>query len=316
MRRLLILAFASILVTGAKAQTLNYEQVNFNRNAVTTVTYAYEGEGRSLKMDVYEPVGDKRQDRPVLIYVHGGGFSGGARDEEWIKEYAETMTQHGLVVVSMSYTLSMKGKGFGCDISASEKIAVFNQSGKEVAMAAAYLVKNKNQFRIASDKIILAGSSAGAEAVLHAAYINDNYSPLPENFHYAGVISMAGALYQLNDITTDTAVPTQIFHGTCDNLVPYATASHHYCKASEPGYLTLFGGKSIAEKLKLLEEPYYLVTSCNGNHDWNSIPMKQYNHLILDFIQNDVLGEAFRQVNEVIKSDKGCSFSESVALCD
>ncbi|UII28559.1 carboxylesterase family protein [Fulvivirga maritima] len=316
MRRLLILAFASILVIGAKAQSFNYEKLNFEETTVSTVTYAHEGTSNALKMDVYEPEGDKRKDRPVFLYVHGGGFSGGARDEAWIKEYAEQMAKHGLVVVSMSYTLLMKGKGFGCDISAAEKIKVFNQAGEEVAMAAASMVKNKDKFNIDPDKIILAGSSAGAEAILHAAYIKANYSPLPEDFHYAGVISMAGAVSQLDDITKESAIPTQIFHGTCDDAVPYGTAAHHYCKLGEPGYLTLFGGRSIADKLQSLDQPYYMVTGCNGNHGWHSIPMKQYNHLILDFIQNDVINGEFRQIHQVIKSDETCGRNSAPSICD
>jgi hypothetical protein len=106
------------------------------------------------------------------------------------------------------------------------------------------------------DKIILAGSSAGAEAVLHAAYWTANdlidlpeQPALPEDFKYGGVISMAGALVDTNLITKENAIPTLLFHGTCDNLVPFGTAPHHYCDESDKGYLMLHGANSIAKRL-------------------------------------------------------------------
>ena len=47
--------------------------------------------------------------------------------------------------------------------------------------------------------MVLAGSSAGAEAILHTAYwpatrAADGQALLPPDFRYAGVISMAGGL--------------------------------------------------------------------------------------------------------------------------
>ena len=314
MKKILLLIFTSIVVLHSNAQKLSYINQHFDSISVSQATYLTTGE-KDLAMDIYEPFGDANKKRPVLVYVHGGGFAGGARDETWIKKACNQIATHGIVVVSMSYSLTMKGTDFGCEVPAEDKITVFNQAGSEVASAVAYLANHAMKYNIDISKIVLSGSSAGAEAALHAAYIEKNKSALPAEVKYAGVISMAGALYTIDDITAETAIPTQIFHGTCDDLVPYEIAPHHYCKESEAGYITLYGGKAIADKLKSFNKGFYMVTGCNGNHGWNSIPLKKYIPEILDFIQYDVIDGRKRQIHEIVPSSKPCSLNETPEIC-
>ncbi|UII21983.1 alpha/beta hydrolase [Fulvivirga ligni] len=314
MKKILLLIFASVVFLHSNAQKLSYINQHFDSISVSQATYLTTGE-KDLAMDIYEPFGDANKKRPVLVYVHGGGFAGGARDEEWIQKVCNQIASHGIVVVSMSYSLTMKGRGFGCNIPAEDKIAVFDQSGSEVAAAVAYLSNHAMEYKIDIRKIVLSGSSAGAEAVLHAAYIDKNKSALPKEVKYAGVISMAGALYTMDDITAQSAIPTQIFHGTCDDLVPYDIASHHYCQEADAGYLKLYGGKAIANKLESLNKGYYMVTGCNGDHGWNSIPLKRYIPDILDFIQYDVIEGRKRQIHEIVPSTRPCTLNEAPEIC-
>lgn len=287
-----------------------YEQHVIDKIKRTTATYLTT-DAEDLQMDIYQPVGDPEKARPVLIYVHGGGFSGGKRDEPMIIDFCEDMTRRGLVVVSMSYTLTMQGQSFGCDQPAENKLATFKQAGIEVGEAVAYLLKHKESLRIDPQNIILSGSSAGAEAVLHAAYWSDTHTALPDNFSYAGVISMAGAIFDINLINPDSAIPTQLFHGTCDNLVPYSTAAHHYCKEGDEGYMILYGGKTIADRLGSINRGYYLVTSCNGGHEWASFPMKEYKSEIADFILQDVINGKKRQIHEITVSENECRLTSA-----
>ncbi|MTI19826.1 alpha/beta hydrolase [Fulvivirga sp. RKSG066] len=291
-----------------------YKDLVFDQVDVSTVTYLSESD-TDLQMDIYQPYDDDISQRAVLVYVHGGGFAGGKRDEPKIITFCEDMARRGLVVVSMSYTLTMRGQSFGCNQLAGNKLATFKQVGQEIGAAVAYLHEHRSELRLDMGNIVLSGSSAGAEAVLHAAYWPETKKALPTDFTYGGVISMAGAIFDLQLINKRSAIPTQLFHGTCDNLVPYGSAPHHYCDEGNPGYLMLHGGISIANRLKELEKGYFLVTGCNGGHEWNDLPMFDYKAEIADFIYSDVINHRTSQIHEVVELNKSCAIVDEPEFC-
>lgn len=308
---------ALIIVFGFSTLQLlaqRYQNQIFNQVDIKTETYMVNKK-ESLKLDIYQPQNDDAANRPLILFVHGGGFAGGSRDEPEIAEFCKNMARRGMVAVSMSYTLTMKGKSFGCDQSAENKLTTFKFAASEINEAASYLLKNKNKLKISTELIILAGSSAGAEAVLHAAFLPETQKSLPSDFQYAGLISMAGAIIDLNLITKETAIPMQLFHGTCDDLVPYGSAPHHFCEEKDAGYLILHGAGSITKHLQSLNKGYYLVTGCNDNHAWAGKPFKHYQEEIADFITHDALQRKLRQIQEVILTDSNCSIVPSLNVC-
>lgn len=275
---------------------------------MTTHTYA-EKANETLELDLYTPEQDGESKRPLLLYVHGGGFSGGRRNGEGIDRFCRTLAARGYAVATMSYTLTMKGKSFGCDQPAPDKIETFRMAGQDIARATKFLTDQSSDLAIDPARVVLLGSSAGAEAILHAAYwpatrIVDGQAVLPADFRYAGVVSMAGALVSLDWVTAESAIPTQFFHGTCDNLVPYGAAPHHYCNVGDPGYMPLYGGEAIAGKLRELGKPYYLYTVCRGRHEWAGQPMSDNVAEITDFLYYDVLQQEHRQIHQIQNSDQ------------
>ncbi|MGD1958464.1 MAG: alpha/beta hydrolase [Fulvivirga sp.] len=301
----------ALVIFGAASQ--RYRDQIFNQVSRKTVSYL---EDKDLQLDIYQATADTEKDRPVLLYVHGGGFAGGARDEPEIVDFCKNMARRGIVAVSISYVLVMKGKSFGCDQAAANKLNTFQSVSDEIVAASNYLIKHKKELRINTSQVVLAGSSAGAEAVLHVAYQNKARASLPVGFTYAGVVSMAGAIHDIDLINAETAIPTQLFHGTCDDLMPYGTAPHHYCNEGEAGYLILHGAQAIAQKLKDLNKGYYLVTGCNDNHDWAERPFKEYRVQVADFIWQDVLQKKFRQIHQVITTNKTCSITSAPMVCN
>jgi hypothetical protein len=83
---------------------------------------------------------------------------------------------------------------------------------------------------------------------------------------------MAGAIPDLEKIYAESAVPSLLFHGTCDELVPYATAPHRHCKEGQPGDLILHGSFDIAQKLQQLNKPFWLHTTCRPDMKWPVCP--------------------------------------------
>lgn len=247
-----------------------------------TFTYHKLKLEQNLKLDLYRPKKRKGK-KPLIIYVHGGGFSGGERDDEVSVGFSSEMAKYGFNVASISYRLTMKGIGFGCNTKSELKIKAFNEASKDLSYAIQYLTKRQRRFKIDTRKIILVGSSAGAEAILHYAYAYRN-TILEKDVKIAGLIAMAGALSTLDHINPESAIPTQLFHGTKDELVPYNIAPHHYCKPTDEGYLELFGSRAIADHLKKMNKSYYLYTVKNGDHSWNSRPIFEAKEHILNFL--------------------------------
>lgn len=289
-RRYLTFGLLFLLSFSIVAQE-RYQSDWFDEIRVETYTYATK-DGENLDLDIYLPQADAETERATLIYVHGGGFSGGARDLDDIKEFCNRMANYGYVVASISYRLTRKGEptGFGCNCPATDKINTFNAAVEDVQDATFFLIENRHQFGIDPQKIILAGSSAGAETVLNTAYQPPYCYGLDSGpVSYAGVISMAGAIPDTTVIYDESAVPSLLFHGTDDDLVPYGTAPHHYCEKGSPGYLVLHGSYTIAEKLEKLKVPYWLHTTCGAGHEIASTPIKEYRDVIVDFCFNYVI---------------------------
>ena len=123
---------------------------------------------------------------------------------------------------------------------------------------------------------------------------------------------MAGALVDLELVNEKTAFPSLFFHGTCDNLVPYASAPHHYCNYDEVGYLMLHGGVSLANRMEQLKVSYQLVTGCNGGHEWAGKPIREYTKEIAHFIKTTVVEGKFMQSREVVMQEKECGIEARI----
>ncbi len=262
-----------------------YQGVWFDEISTETATYATK-DGENLDLDIYLPQGDSETERPTVIFVHGGGFSGGTRNGQMIVDFCTQVASRGYVVASISYRLTRKGKpgGFGCECPTNEKLNTINAAVEDLQDATFFLIENREQFGIDPQKIILAGSSAGAETALVAAYKPPYCYGLESGpVSFAGVIGMAGAIVDTAAVYDGAAVPSLLFHGTDDNLVPYATAPHHYCAEDAPGYLVLHGSYTIAQKLDKLGVPYWLHTSCGAAHEIANKPMTDYVDEIVDF---------------------------------
>jgi len=253
-----------------------------------TFTYAVK-DGDSLKLDMYYPLVVKEADSlPVLLWMHGGGFAGGNRDNSQEQDLGRYAANHGYLGVSISYRLLRKDSptGFGCDCDNDDKLYTFRQAVIDYMDAAKYLIENAKTFQIDTSKIIAGGSSAGAEAVLNAVYMREyfiddlkNYEPVK----FVGVLSLAGALVNANYITKENAIPSVLFHGTDDDLVPFSTAAHHYCKTSTSGYIILDGSSTIAKKLSDLEVAYYFKMVKGGMHELSSIPFDELDNIFTFF---------------------------------
>ncbi|NRA49061.1 MAG: alpha/beta hydrolase fold domain-containing protein [Phaeodactylibacter sp.] len=212
----------------------------------------------------------------------------------------------------------MKDKSFSCDGILSEKIKAIRLAANQLWQATAFLSKEADEFGIDPSKIFIAGSSAGAETVLHAAFwdrsVMELYGdPLPKRFSYAGLIGGAGAIMDVNSITAKTAIPAMLFHGSADPVVPYATAAHHYCDTDATGWLMLFGSHSVYERYSDIGSDVELHSFCGGGHEFAGAYFHEKQEAVANFIQRVLDGAHFQ--NHLIFQKGNANAPEEQIFC-
>jgi len=236
---------------------------NFIANEVS-----YGERSVTLRMNIYEPVGDEFTNRPVIIFAFGGGFVNGNKEETRIRRLCETFAKRGFVTATMDYRL-----GMNINNPELSKRAVYRalQDGRS---AVRYFRKNLDKHNIDPNQIYLSGHSAGAFLAYHNVYLDKeserpastrnyfgrpdlgNLDEIGDNQFYAngsrvdgkanGVMGFAGAVGDLSYIENNQDIPGVYFHSTNDNTVPYATGTPFSLLNWIPGInLPLVYGSSV-----------------------------------------------------------------------
>lgn len=223
-----------------------------------------------LYMDVYDPAEGSETsingiDKPTVIFMFGGGFIRGTRDDEDYNKWFETMTENGYRIISIDYRLGLKG---------SDKVGVaqVNVLDKAIHMAVEdlfsatnFILDNADQFGVSADNLVISGSSAGAITAMQAEYEIANStkwaSVLPKGFNYAGVMSFSGAILSREGKVNYKKAPcaTLMLHGTSDGLVPY--------KQIKVLKLGFFGGGKLVERFKKFGLNYNMYHFMGYGHE-------------------------------------------------
>lgn len=207
-----------------------------------------------LYMDVYEPAvipGDTLQ-RPTILFVFGGGFIMGQRDDPWVLPWFQLLNENGYRVVSVDYRLGLKGVQMKFDLfhliqSANYTKKAVDMGVEDVFAAVRYLADHQEELGVDMDNIVISGSSAGAmislSSELEACNRTVRAAILPEGFHFAGVMSFAGAI--MSDSGKPeykrTPCPQLLIHGTEDGAVAYDKMGF--------GRWGIFGSSYLVEKV-------------------------------------------------------------------
>lgn len=217
-------------------------QLNPERVAVSKDVVYATPEGMALKLDVFVPK-EAGEPRPLLLFIHGGGWSGGKKEN--YLHYNLHFAELGYVTASVQYRLAPEHR--------------FPKAIQDVFCALAFLREHAATYKIDPKQVALVGGSAGGHLALLAGYAKDPALACPEaasevaepvqavvNIYgvvdctpvYAQkapqVLRFLGKAYEeapelyrqvspLFHLTHD-APPTLTFHGTIDELVPVEQA--------------------------------------------------------------------------------------------
>lgn len=202
------------------------------------------GTNQDLRMDLFLPLGDTAQQRPVIVLAFGGSFVGGQREDMYF--LCQYYAQRGYVAVTVDYRL-YDGAFFPFPDSTDMADVVMKAIG-DMKAAIRYLREDAataNLYKIDPNYIFTGGISAGSITASHVAFVDstDTIEPFimtalqanggwegnsSTNMQYSsevqGVVNFSGALRKGSYIDANDP-PLFSVHDDMDGTVPYARGS-------------------------------------------------------------------------------------------
>ena len=253
-----------------------------------TFVYAVKNDS-SLALDVYSMKdADPAVKKPVILFMFGGAFVTGHRNDSVYNSYFNFLTENKYVVISISYRLGLRGVRHVSKFNIKPLRNAVEMAVADVYDATNWVIRHADSLGgIDTSKIILSGSSSGAITVLTAEFERKNeYAAagvLPAGFEYAGLVTFSGAILSFKGKLSykNSPAPRLMFHGTADKIVPYEKI-----RFFNKGF---YGSAWIAKYLKEHSIPYYLYSEEGMGHEIAVLPMKDRLPVILDFLDDYIL---------------------------
>lgn len=262
-----LIIIAAIIMAGIGNEVMFAQEPEIKPNG----TYLFvQRDTCDLFMDVYDPAEGSETSafgigKPSIIFMFGGGFIQGTRDDADYLKWFRMMTENGYRIISIDYRLGLKG---------SDKVGVaqvnvldkaIHLAVEDLFSATTFIIDNAEQLGVDPGNIVISGSSAGAISVMQAEYEIANRtewaSVLPAGFNYAGVMSFSGAILSREGKVDfkDDPCPTLMLHGTADKLVPY-----EQIKVFNLGF---FGGGKLVERFQKYGLSYNMYHFIDYGHE-------------------------------------------------
>lgn len=221
------------------AQPVRYKDKIFSKATVLpNVKYgsavATSGIGESLLLDLYAPDGDDLKERPLIVWVHGGSFAFGSKEDADVQFLCSEFAKRGYVTATINYRLNPQILFSMTKPSFSKAIV---QAVQDAKASVRFLRAHKTDYGIDDSRIALGGTSAGGVTALHYAYCGPaeiasivdtaTVGGVEGNSGTPGVSSSINAIVNCWGAIGDTAwltgetMPVISFHGTKDPIVPY-----------------------------------------------------------------------------------------------
>ncbi len=135
---------------------------------------AYLAPDRAEKLDVYLPTPPAAGKlSPAVVWIHGGGWTGGTKNEARAKEICGTLTNAGYVAVSIDYRLGA-GAWPTCLLDCKNAVR--------------FLRAHASEYHVDLARIAVAGGSAGGHLALMVGFTTDKKGLEPDA-PYPGVSS-------------------------------------------------------------------------------------------------------------------------------
>lgn len=242
---------------------LVYDIISVEKNVSYSKVIIPGTSERFYKADIYEPVGDNLKKRPLIIWLHGGAFKFGSKNSIGTKLWSITFSQRGYVCAAINYQLYKRNPLFKRKSFYKGCYGAFQHVNK----ALAFFKKNAEKYQIDTNRIILAGNSAGGMIALQYSYSSSRElqklidplmqfdSAVIQSSTVKAVVNFWGAIF--NEQWLENArTPIVSVHGKKDKLVPLNNKKN-----------AMSGSLVIHEKADSLHIPNELKVYNNQGHE-------------------------------------------------
>ena len=175
MKRLAIVA-AAVLMHAIGIHAQPFVEPTYRTRSVKDVFFGtakrFDGGTDSLKMNIFMPTNDNASTRPLVVWIHGGGFIQGSRAD--FNSLAETWAKRGYTAATVSYRLGIHGGLFDPPFAydEAELIRACFRGIQDVRGGLRFLVKNAAAYGIDTSRIVIGGASAGSIIAMHTAFVD------------------------------------------------------------------------------------------------------------------------------------------------
>ena len=146
-------------------------------DSIIDITYGeamnLKGENEKLLMNVFMPPSiDTAKKRPLVIFIHGGGFRNNNKSSSISNKLGIRLGKKGFVVASIDYRL-----GIAVSNTNKDYHEAMYRAQQDARAAIRYFRKNALKYGVDENQIFLAGSSAGSMTALAVAYMDQAEIP-------------------------------------------------------------------------------------------------------------------------------------------
>ena len=195
-------------------------------------------------LTVYQPAGDVATSRPLIVWIHGGGFAVG--DRSIMAPEADAYARLGYVTASIDYRLDPGNQclqvQFGLITDPTAYAVAYARCQRAIlgarddaAAAIAWLRVHAVAYGIDTTRVAVAGSSAGAVTAINVGQtLNTPGNPPPAASRVSAVLAMSGCNYF--DGTIDAAdAPIAMVAAGGDPLIPFSCSAATTASAEAVG---------------------------------------------------------------------------------
>ncbi len=230
---LLALAAGCTVPPPPGASPLRYRDVIVANVRVTSgIVYgsAPDASGKpvTLTLDLYQPIGDTQRSRPAIVLVHGGGFVAGDSTNSAMVRMANAFARRGYVAASINYRLLGDGD---CARENPPSQACFDAAiaaQHDAQAAVRWFRAHAGTYGVDPTRVAIGGGSAGAVTALAVAVHSDDPGDSGNpgySSKVGGAIAISGFLpHSVASLYDPSDSPVQMFNGTADPVVSYASA--------------------------------------------------------------------------------------------
>ncbi|SFC17847.1 Carboxylesterase family protein [Kaistella jeonii] len=203
------------------------------------VVYGQSAKKEDLKLNIFVPKNSENKKLPVLLFVHGGNWNSGNKDQYGF--FGRNFAKKDVITVIPSYTLSPK--------------ANVDEMTTEIASAVKWVQNNISKYNGDAKNLFVTGHSAGAQLVA-SAVLNPKFGIDEQSI--AGIILNDGAGIDMKDYlerNSPTSQDDYLATWSNDPKNWYQASPINFLDKNSPPFLIYVGTKTY-QSIKTANEHF------------------------------------------------------------